>query len=357
MMSMKRQTLVDYGAPLQFAQGVLPSPLNGEVLLRVSHCGLCHSDLHVIDGHFNLGDGKKLDIREGRELPFTPGHEICGTIEAHGPSVMGIANGSRLYAVYPWIGCGSCARCQRGDEHLCDLTRHLGIHRQGGFATHVLVPHPRYLIDVDGIDPAIAGSYMCSGLTAYSALRKAMAAAGDGPLLIMGLGGVGFMALELARSLTHRLIVVADIDARKREAAEQQRADLAIDPQEPEARKALRSTAGRMAAALDFVGSADSVDFAQSAVGKGGVVVVVGLMGGRFSLAVPMFPLRQLSILGSFVGSLPEARELIGLVRQGRVGSIPVTVRPLEEANSAIEELRAGSVLGRIALKPSAENS
>jgi alcohol dehydrogenase, propanol-preferring len=262
-----------------------------------------------------------------------------------------------LYAVYPWIGCGSCTRCQQGDEHLCDLMHHLGIHREGGFASHVLIPHPRYLIDVEGIDPAIAGSYMCSGLTAYSALKKALVAAGDGPLLIMGLGGVGFMAMELARSLTQRFIVIADIDQRKREAAEQKGADLVLDPQQPEARSALRSAAGRMAAALDFVGSTNSLDFAQSAVGKGGVVVVVGLMGGRFSLPVPMFALRQLSIIGSFVGSLPEARELINLVRQGRVQSIPVTVRPLDEANHAIEELRAGSILGRVALKPPADLS
>jgi alcohol dehydrogenase, propanol-preferring len=356
-MFMKRQSLVHYGAPLQSTQGAVPSPRNGEVLLRVSHCGLCHSDLHLVDGHFDLGEGKTLDIREGRELPFTPGHEICGTIEAHGPSVMGIANGNRLYAVYPWIGCGSCTRCQQGDEHLCDLMHHLGIHREGGFASHVLIPHPRYLIDVEGIDPAIAGSYMCSGLTAYSALKKALVAAGDGPLLIMGLGGVGFMAMELARSLTQRFIVIADIDQRKREAAEQKGADLVLDPQQPEARSALRSAAGRMAAALDFVGSTNSLDFAQSAVGKGGVVVVVGLMGGRFSLPVPMFALRQLSIIGSFVGSLPEARELINLVRQGRVQSIPVTVRPLDEANHAIEELRAGSILGRVALKPPADLS
>jgi D-arabinose 1-dehydrogenase-like Zn-dependent alcohol dehydrogenase len=354
---MKRQSLVGYGAPLQSTQSALPVPQNGEVLLRVSHCGLCHSDLHLMDGHFDLGEGKKLDITQGRELPFTPGHEICGTIEAHGPSVMGIANGKRLYAVYPWIGCGNCARCLEGDEHLCDLMGHLGIHRDGGFASHVLVPHPRYLIDVSGIDAAIAGSYMCSGLTAFSALRKALAAGGQGPLLIMGLGGVGFMALELARSMTQQPIAVADIDGRKREAAERCGADIIIDPQQPEARKALRAAMGQMTAAIDFVGSAASLDFAQAALGKGGMVVVVGLMGGRISLPVPMFPLRQLSIAGSFVGSLPEARELIGLVRQGGVHPIPVSVRPLEEANAAIEALREGGVLGRISLKPSADPS
>jgi len=348
----RRQVLVNYGASLEAIETPVPQLKDGEVLLKVSHCGLCHSDLHLIEGHFDLGDGRKLDIRDGRQLPFTPGHEICGTIEGHGPSVMGIAKGGKLYAVYPWIGCGACWRCERGEEHLCDEMSHIGIHRDGGFASHVVVPHPRYLIDAEGIEPEIAGTYMCSGLTAYSALRKALADANQGPLLIMGFGGVGFMALELAQSLSNRDVVVADLDEKKREAAEARGAVLAIDPSSAESRRMLKNAMGRMAAAIDFVGSSSSLEFAQSTLGRGGSVVVVGLMGGGISLGVPMFPLRQLSIVGSFVGSLLEARALIGLVRQKSVRPIPVTVMPLAAANEAIMALREGRVLGRTVLRP-----
>jgi D-arabinose 1-dehydrogenase-like Zn-dependent alcohol dehydrogenase len=351
-MIIERQSLVRYGAPLEGTKAAAPSLEEGEILLRVSHCGLCHSDLHLIDGYFDLGEGRKLDITDGRALPFTPGHEICGIIQSHGSAVLGIANGEKLYAVYPWIGCGACGRCLRGDEHLCDDMCQIGIHRDGGFASHVIVPHPRYLIDAEGIDASIAGSYMCSGLTAYSALKKALARTNHGPLLILGFGGVGFMALQLARALTHKDVVVADTDKAKREAAEQCGAALTLDPQEKDARASLRAQLGRMASAIDFVGSGASVDFAQACVGKGGSVVVVGLMGGRLSLPVPMLPLRQLSIIGSFVGSLGEARELMGLVRQKSIGPIPVTVRPLKEANAAIEALRDGRVLGRTVLRP-----
>lgn len=348
----QRQALAQYGASLEAIETPFPLLKDGEVLLKVSHCGLCHSDLHLIEGHFDLGEGRKLDIRDGRQLPFTPGHEICGTIEAHGPSVMGIAKSEKLFAVYPWIGCGACWRCERGEEHLCDEMSHIGIHRDGGFASHVVVPHPRYLIDAEGIDPEIAGIYMCCGLTAYSALRKALADANEGPLLIMGFGGVGFMALELAQSLSSREVVVADTDEKKREAARARGAFLAIDPAAEESRKTLRTEMGRMAAAIDFVGSSSSLDFAQSSLGRGGSVVVVGLMGGRISLAVPLFPLRQLSIVGSFVGSLPEARALMGLVRQKSIRPIPVTVKPLAAANEAIADLREGRVLGRMVLRP-----
>jgi D-arabinose 1-dehydrogenase-like Zn-dependent alcohol dehydrogenase len=352
MTRMNSQSLIRQGEPLQSRQGVLPVPKDGEVLVRVSCCGLCHSDLHLLDGYFDLGEGKRLDLSRERQLPFTFGHEICGTIESHGPSVMGIAKSERLYAVYPWIGCGACDRCRKGDEHLCDEPRYLGVAHDGGFSSHVLVPHPRYLIDADGIDPAIAGSYMCSGLTAFSALKKTAAAAAGGPLLIMGLGGVGLMALQLARTMMRRPIVAADIDATKRNAAMEMGADLVLDPEAGEAGKLLRSSMGHMAAAIDFVGSSTSLDFAQSAVGKGGAVVVVGLMGGRISLPVPLFALRQLSILGSFVGSLAEARELMALIRLKSVKPIPVSVRPLAEINAAILALREGRVLGRIALRP-----
>jgi D-arabinose 1-dehydrogenase-like Zn-dependent alcohol dehydrogenase len=349
---MNSQSFTHPGEPLQSRQGLLPVPQDGEVLVRVSHCGLCHSDLHLMDGYFDLGEGKRLDLTSERRLPFTFGHEICGTIEAHGPSVVGLAKSERLYAVYPWIGCGICDRCRTGDEHLCDAPNYLGVAHDGGFASHVLVPHPRYLIDAEGIDPAIAGSYMCSGLTAFSALKKAAAAAAGGPLLIVGLGGVGLMALQLARIMLRRPIVAADIDAMKRQAAMEMGADLVLDPEPREARNLLRASMGHMAAAIDFVGSSTSLDFAQSAVGKGGSVVVVGLMGGRISLPVPLFALRQLSILGSFVGSLAEARELLVLVRLKSVKPIPVSVRPLAEINAAIRSLREGKVLGRIALKP-----
>jgi D-arabinose 1-dehydrogenase-like Zn-dependent alcohol dehydrogenase len=220
----------------------------------------------------------------------------------------------------------------------------------------VLVPHPRYLIDVDGIDASIAGSYMCSGLTAYSALKKT-ALSEDEPLLLVGFGGVGSMALAIARHLVQRPIAVVDIDETKRAAARRAGADFVLDPTEPEARKLLRSAMGRMEAVVDFVGSEQSLDFAQSAVGKGGIIVVVGLMGGRASLPVPMFPLRQLTIAGSFVGSLAEARELIDLVRKDAMQPIPVTVRPLEEINAAIEDLREGRVIGRIVLRPPGNRS
>lgn len=344
------QSMTAYGEPLEPRDGDTPRPQGAEVLVRVGHCGLCHSDIHLHDGYFELGEGKRLDVRSGRELPFTLGHEIAGKVEATGPDTVGVETSPR-YAVYPWIGCGACERCKAGEEHLCATSRHIGITVDGGFATHVLVPHPRYLIDVAGIAPEIAGSFMCSGLTAYSAIQKSLPYLSGGPLLIMGLGGVGMMGLQIARALTDVPIVAADIDPRKREVAASMGATV-VDPAAEDARKSLMKSAGPMAAAIDFVGAESSLDFAQGAVGKAGAVVVAGLLGGRFRIPIPMFALRQLAILGTFVGSLAEARDLIALVKAGKIAPIPVETRPLAAANAALSDLRGGRVLGRVVLVP-----
>jgi D-arabinose 1-dehydrogenase-like Zn-dependent alcohol dehydrogenase len=349
---MIRQSLTAYGRALVKTVAPEPKPVGSEVLLRVHRCGICHSDLHLQDGHFDLGDGKQLDIRGGRNLPFTLGHEISGSIEDAGPEA-GKLDRSALYAVYAWIGCGVCARCAAGAEHLCDRPRHLGITVDGGYASHVLVPHPRYLIDVTGIAPAIAGSYMCSGLTAFSAIGKAKRfLRPGGTLMIIGLGGRGLWAGGPRPPTTDATVIAADIAPEKREAALARGAEACFDPIAEGARRAVFASIGAADACIDFVGSELSLTFAESIVGKGGVVVVVGLMGGRFSLPVPMFPLRELGIFGSYVGTLAEARKLVELARQGRLRPIPYTERPLAEANLALADLRNGHVVGRTVLRP-----
>jgi len=144
-MQMHRQSLTAYGAPLCETVADVPQPQGSEVLVRIERCGVCHSDLHMQDGYFVLGGDKKLDVRAGRTLPFTLGHEIAGTVEGAGPDA-DTKSGARV-AVFPWIGCGQCAACKVGDENICTAPRHLGVTVDGGFATYVLVLHPRYLID------------------------------------------------------------------------------------------------------------------------------------------------------------------------------------------------------------------
>ena len=217
----------------------------------------------------------------------------------------------------------------------------------------MLVPHPRYLLDVEGIAPEIAGALMCSGLTGYGAIKKALPHLRAGPLLIVGLGGVGMMGLQFARALTDKPIFVADIDQAKRDAALKLGAAEAFDPADAGARKAImKSSGGGVGAAVDFVGSDKSLAFAHAPVAKGGAAIIVGLFGGGFAMPVPMFPLRALTIMGSYVGSPAEAREMLALVKAGKVAPIPVELRPLARAGSSLDDLRAGKIVGRVVVTP-----
>lgn len=170
MAKLHRQSLVGYGEPLCETIVDCPQPHGSEVLVRIERCGVCHSDLHLQDGYFALGGDKRLDITKDRALPFTLGHEIAGVIESAGADAEGATVGRRV-AIYPWIGCGTCAACRKGDENLCSAHHHLGIAVDGGYASHVLVPHPRYLLDYAPLAAGFAGALMCSGLTSYAALK------------------------------------------------------------------------------------------------------------------------------------------------------------------------------------------
>ncbi len=348
---MERQSIVEYGAPLRPTTAKTPGPKGTEVLVRVRHCGVCHSDVHLQDGHFNLGNGKELDVKSGRSLPFTLGHEIEGEVAAIGPKVEEVTVGQR-FIVYPWIGCNTCALCKSGAEHLCNAPHQLGITVDGGFSDFVMVPHPRYLLDYIGILPELAGPYMCSGLTAYSALNKAGPLLKDEALIIMGLGGVGMMALEFAKALFEGPIFACDIDAKKREQGLKAGALACFDPSEKDARRNFMKMTGGAQAVVDFVGAETSLNFAQGCLAKGGRVVVAGLIGGEFKIPIPMFPLRSIAIIGTFVGSLNEARDMISLVQSGIVSPIPIETRPLSQASTTLDDLRHGKISGRVVLTP-----
>jgi len=349
MTQMRRQSLVAYGQPLCETVIDCPAPRGTEVLVRIERCGVCHSDLHLQDGYFELGGERRLDITKDRALPFTLGHEIAGVIESAGDEADGATIGARV-AVYPWIGCGTCAVCQAGEENLCSNHRHLGISADGGFATHVLIPHPRYLLDYAPLSPAFAGPLMCSGLTAYSALKHLGNRAERGPVLLIGLGGVGMMGLAIARALFREPPIVADIDAEKRKAALAAGAAAAYDPSDPQARRELMKATSGLLAVCDYVGSEKSLQFATGALARGGKVVVTGLLGGTFSIAAAMIAIKAMTIEGTLTGTLAEARELLDLARAGKIAPIPTHDRPLSQAQAALDDLRVGRVVGRTVL-------
>ncbi|TGE01093.1 alcohol dehydrogenase [Methylobacterium nonmethylotrophicum] len=347
---MRRFAVTAFGRPLCTLVEDDPVPHGTEVVLDLERCGVCHTDLHLREGHYDLGGGRRLDLAaRGMTLPATLGHEILGRVRAAGPEAGAVEIGRRVLA-YPWIGCGTCHRCRDGEENLCAAGRCLGVHRPGGFAEAVVVPHPRYLIDVEGLDPSAAATLACSGLTAYSALRKVGGDPARDWLLLVGAGGLGQSALSLARALGHHRIAVADTAPDKRARAASLGADLVLDPADPGARAALLDLETGLAAAIDFVGTPETTRFALDSLRRGGRSITVGLFGGEIALSLPLLPLRALTLTGSYVGNLGELRELVALVQSHRLTLVETETVPLDQAEEAMRRLAAGGAAGRIVL-------
>jgi D-arabinose 1-dehydrogenase-like Zn-dependent alcohol dehydrogenase len=238
---------------------------------------------------------------------------------------------------------------------LCNSPRTLGTRRAGGYATHVIVPHARYLLPHDGIPQGLAATYTCAGITAFSALKKTREhLAPDDHLVIIGAGGVGSSAVHIAPAAVRGKVIVADIDAQKRAHARQMGAVATVDNAAPDAvREVMRLTGGGAAAAIDFVGSPATMAFGVSVLKKSGKLVMVGLYGGACPISTVLFPFKMMTIEGSYVGTLEDLRELLALVQAGKVPPIPVETRPADAASAALADLkRGGKVRGRVVLQP-----
>jgi D-arabinose 1-dehydrogenase-like Zn-dependent alcohol dehydrogenase len=345
--------VIHHGRPLEAVERPTPLPTGTEVLVRVAAAGLCHTDLHIWEGHYDMGGGKRLRLADrGIVPPLTLSHEICGEVVASGEQAEDIERGERVL-VHPWIGCGECAACKRGEENICVKPQTLGVVRPGGFAEYVVVPHPRYLIDIDGLDPAEAAPLACAGVTTYSALQKLGDRIHQGPVVVVGAGGLGLMAISALKALGGVGAVVVDIDPQKREAARAAGALAAIDAKAADAaQQIIGATEGGARAVLDLVGATATVSLALAASARGAHIVICGLMGGEITLPLPTLPLRPITLQGSYVGSLRELRELVSLARRARMTTIPVSRRPMAEINEAVQDLVEGRVVGRTILVP-----
>src|SRR4026207_1219226 len=184
--------VVEHGKPLQKKIFDTPKPQGTEVLVRVTRSGVCHSDLHIWDGYFDLGGGKRFYVKDrGCVPPFTPGHEPVGVVEAPGPRAKGVRGGQKKL-IFPWIGCGKCEVCKAGQDNYCvSGSRFLGVNRPGAYSTHVLVAHPKHLLDTTGIDDSFASTRACSAVTAYSAIAKLPPPGAKDWVAVLGCGGLG----------------------------------------------------------------------------------------------------------------------------------------------------------------------
>src|ERR1700721_334931 len=339
---MKSFQVAEFNAPLKEVDHPPPQPSGTQVLIKVKAAGVCHSDLHIWEGGYELGHGrKKLSLKDrGVTLPLTMGHETVGEIVAFGPEVQPAEKGNLkagdTVLVYPWLGCGKCETCLAGDENMCVVKPNaLGVYCDGGYADHMTVPNPKYLLNLKGLDPVTAAPYACSGVTTYSALKK-VEEHFNTPIVIFGAGGLGLMALSLLKAMGGKGAIVVDMDARKREAAEAAGALATGDGSAPDALEQLVQKAGEpIRAVIDLVGNAKTTQLGFDCLNKGGKLVIVGLFGGGAPWALPLIPIKAITIQGSYVGNLRETAELLDLVRAKKIARIPETRLPLAKANDA----------------------
>ena len=351
---MKSAKIIETNQTLQLYESETPTPKGSQVLVKVQSSGVCHSDIHLWEGGYEGPKGQFLKTTDrGVKYPLTPGHEIAGVIDSLGEQTEGFAKNEKVL-VYPWIGDGLCPACIIGEENLCDKPRSLGVYNDGGYADYVLVPNYKYLIKLgDEIDTDTSAPLSCSALTAYGAVKNGNLTPNDNVVLV-GIGGLGLMAIQLAKAIKGSRIIAVDRNEDKLKAAKQNGADEIINSKKEDAVNAIMELTNRMGAdaVIDFVNSSLTVETDMKLLRKRAKLVLVGLFGGELKLNLIAMPTRSYKLIGSYTGSINDLIELVSLAKRGIIKPVISNRFRLDEATKALRMLKDGKILGRGIINP-----
>ncbi|HEU4483700.1 MAG TPA: alcohol dehydrogenase [Nitrososphaeraceae archaeon] len=351
---MKSAKITEINQPLQIQENKTPKPKGSQVLVKVQSSGVCHSDIHLWEGGYEGPQGQFLKTTDrGVKYPLTPGHEIAGVIDSLGEQTEGFAKNEKVL-VFPWIGEGLCPACRTGEENLCDKPRSLGIYNDGGYADYVLVPSYKYLVKLgDEIDTDTSAPLSCSALTAYGAVKNGNLTPNDN-VVIVGTGGLGLMAIQLAKAITGSRIIALDRDNNKLKAAKENGADNIINSQKEDPVKAVMELTEKMGAdaVIDFVNASSTVETDINFLRRRAKLVLVGLFGGELKLNLITMPTRSYKLIGSYTGSMNDLIELVSLAKRGIIKPIISNKFRLDEATKALRMLKDGKILGRGVINP-----
>jgi len=350
---MKSARILEPNEPLSISESETPKPEGDQVLVKVNSVGVCHSDLHLLEGGYDLGDGQFMKVTDrGVKYPVTPGHEIVGTVEDIGNNVSSIEKGDQVL-VFPWIGCGECPACKVKNENLCDTPKSMGVFQDGGYSDYALIPSFKYLAKLDGVDPDAATSLACSGLTAFTAIKKANQNSPEF-LVIIGAGGLGLMGVQIAKAITDAKIICVDLDDQKLNTAKEMGADYIINSKDSETSQKIMSICNDKGAdsVVDFVNAPPTVKLDFAVLRKRGNLVLVGLFGGSIELSLVTIPLKSLTIQGAYTGNYDDMVELLALARKGILNPVISKRYTLDDANTALGDLKARKIIGRAVINP-----
>jgi propanol-preferring alcohol dehydrogenase len=351
---MRAARIVKPNEPLEVQQLETPRPRGSQVLVKVESSGVCHSDIHLWEGGYEGLEGQFLKTTDrGVKYPLTPGHEIAGVVDSLGEEAEGFTKNEKVL-VYPWIGEGRCPACRIGQENLCDKPRSLGVYRDGGYAEYVLVPSYRYLLKMDEeMDANASATLSCSALTAYGAIKNADLKPNDN-VVIVGAGGLGLMAIQLAKAVTGSKIIAMDLNDEKLEAAKNNGADNIINSRKEDPVNAVMELTDKMGAdaVVDFVNASKTVESDIQFLRRRAKLVLVGLFGGELKLSLVSMPTRAYRLIGSYTGTLSEMVELVSLARRGVIKPLVSNQFKLNQATEALTMLKEGKILGRGVINP-----
>jgi propanol-preferring alcohol dehydrogenase len=335
------------GAPPEMVTVADPEPGPGQVLLKVTAAGVCHSDIAVMSWP---AEGFPY------ALPLTLGHEGVGTVAALGAGVTGLREGDAVAVYGPW-GCGTCAKCAEGKENYCLRAEKLGIHppglgRPGSMAEYLLVDDARHLVPLDGLDPVAAVPLTDAGLTPYHAIKQSLPKLGPGSTaVVIGTGGLGHVAIQLLRALTPARVVALDVSEEKLRLAREVGAHEAV-LSDARAAGAVREITGGLGAeaVFDFVGVEPTVRTAGAVAAVEADVTLVGIGGAGLPVGFGLLPF-EVSVKAPYWGTRAELIEVLALARSG-VLSVHTETFSLDDAPLAYERLHAGAVNGRAVVLP-----
>ena len=351
---MKAARIVKLNEPLQVQELQTPTPKGTQVLIKVESVGVCHSDVHVWEGYYEGIGGQPLKTTDrGVKYPVTPGHEIAGIVDSLGEQVEGFSKNEKVL-IYPWIGEGLCPACRIGEENLCDKPRSLGIYNDGGYAQYVLVPSYRYLVKIgNDMDTDTSAPLACAGLTSYGAVKNANLKP-DENVVIVGTGGLGLMAIQLAKAVTGAKIIAMDIDDQKLDAAKKNGANITINSKKEDPVKAIMELTDKLGAdaVIDFVSASKTVETDMQFLRRRAKLVLVGLFGGELKLSLVMMPTRAYRLIGSYTGTLRDLIELVSLAERGVIKPVVSNRFTLDQATEALTMLTKGKIIGRGVINP-----
>jgi alcohol dehydrogenase, propanol-preferring len=354
---MKAARIVKPKESLQIQDLDIPKAKGSQVIVKVHSSGVCHSDIHLWEGGYQGLDGQFLKASDrGVSYPLTPGHEIAGTVESLGEEAAKEAiDKNEKVIVYPWIGEGLCPACRVGQENLCDKPRSLGVYTDGGYAEYVLVPSYKYLVKIgDKLDIDRAATLTCSALTAYGAVKNANLKPGDNVVIVGAGGGLGLMAVQLAKAVTGARIIAMDLDLGKLKVAKENGADDTVSPKEGDPVKRVMEMTDKLGAdvVIDFVNASKTVETDMQILRRRARVVLVGLFGGELRLGLVTMPTRAYKLIGSYTGSLSDLIELVSLAKRGVIKPVVSNQFKLDQATEALQMLKDGKILGRGVINP-----